>query len=98
MTKEKIKKKLFEMAKVDHSSILGTTRVERMFDLEADFILGLLSEQQSKHEQEMKELKECFEKASYECWDFIPKHNNWTNFDSGQSLTTTELLTKFKNR
>jgi hypothetical protein len=55
-----------------------------------------LKAQEEKHKEEKENLKKIFESASYGCWDYLPKHNSWTNFDSGQTATTTELIEMFK--
>jgi hypothetical protein len=55
-----------------------------------------LKAQEEKHNEEMGKLKKIFESASYGCWDYLPKYNSWTNFDSGQTATTTELIEMFK--
>jgi methionine aminopeptidase len=68
------------------------------FNAIAKIISERLSEQKEKHDKEMEDIKQSFEKASYGCWDYIPQYKSWTNFDSGEKLTTTELLTKIKNR
>jgi len=59
-----------------------------------------LSEQKEKHEKEMEEFAEWCE---YECWYYVGQ-SIWTKRISGdirkviEKATTTELLTKFKNR
>lgn len=56
-----------------------------------------LSEQQSKHEQEMKDFAEYVHKFGYvNCsrgW-----YNNVADLYANKMISTTELLTKFKNR